>query len=513
MAMLHRKINTPTERAVMNFEKRSPFDPSDWDAFRRLAHEVLDESLDHVQNVADSARPLPPVWQQVPHTAEALLQAPPPREGQDPASVAGLIRDHVMPYPTGNTHPRFFGWVHGTGSASALLAEMVATAMNANLGGRAHAAVLVERQVIAWWRDLFGLPETASGVMIGGTSMANVVALAVARNHAETATNVRRDGVRALAKSLVAYASAEAHSSVAKALSLLGLGEGCLRPVPVDDRHAMRADALTALIEADRAAGLHPFAVIGTVGTVNTGALDPLDALADVCATQGLWLHVDGAFGGMLALSKALKPLIKGIERADSIAFDFHKWMPVPFEAAAVLVRDGAAHHATFATEAPYLTRADRGLAAGQPWLSDYTPELSRGFKALKVWFAMMQHGTEALGARIEDNVADARWLAEAVTAHPDLQALHPLTLNILCLRFNPADRDLPDAALNKLNAEIVVRLHESGVAAPSVSRLDGHTAIRVALVNHRARQEDLQVLLDAVIALGHTILNEETTP
>ena len=486
-----RSIAAASERSQ---DSDGSLDPADWTTFRALAHRVLDDALDHVQGVRER-----PVWTPMPPEVVKRLAEPLPTDGQSTEQVSADLVDLVLPYGVGNTHPRFFGWVHGCGTASGLLPELMAAAMNANVGGRDHGAVHVERQVIAWCRQLFDFPEGASGLLVSGTSMATLIGLTVARN-AAAGIDVRTDGV-AGAAGLVGYTSAEAHSSVKRAFEILGLGSKALRSVPVDADFRLEIDRLRAAIKRNRQQGLRPFCVIATAGTVNTGAIDDLGAIADLCAEEGLWLHVDGAFGALAVMSDRLKAHLAGIERADSLAFDFHKWMHVPYDAGCVLVRRGDLHHAAFAMHAPYLAPQQRGLAGGEPWFCDFGPELSRGFRALKVWFALKEHGTRKLGQAIEENCRLAQELAAQVRAHPDLELLAPVALNIVCFRYGHAG--LTAADLDRLNSDTVADLQESGLAAPSTTRLDGRTAIRVNITNHRTRPADLALLLDAVVAIG----------
>ncbi len=486
-----RSIAAASERSQ---DPDSSLDPADWTTFRALAHRVLDEALNHVQGVRER-----PVWTPMPPEAVQRLAEPLPTDGQSAEQVSTDLVDLVLPYGVGNTHPRFFGWVHGCGTASGLLPEMMATAMNANVGGRDHGAVHVERQVLTWCRQLFGFPDGASGLLVSGTSMATLIGLTVARN-AAAGLDVRTEGV-AGATGLVGYTSAEAHSSVKRAFEILGLGSKALRSVPVDADFRIDVDRLRAAITCDRQQGLKPFCVVATAGTVNTGAIDDLDVVADLCAEEGLWLHVDGAFGALAVMSDRLKPDLAGIERADSLAFDFHKWMHVPYDAGCVLVRRGDLHHAAFAMHAPYLAPQQRGLAGGEPWFCDFGPELSRGFRALKVWFALKEHGTRKLGQAIEENCRLAQELGARIGDHSDLELLAPVALNIVCFRYGHAG--LAPADLDRLNSEIVADLQESGLAAPSTTRLGGRTAIRVNITNHRTRPADLAVLIDAIVAIG----------
>ena len=478
-------------------EHRS-LDPENWDELRALAHAMLDHAFDHHQNVRSR-----PVWRHVPEEVRAALHQPLPDTPQGAAGVCRELIGSILPYGTGNIHPRFFGWVHGTGTPGGIIAEMMAAAINANCGGREHAAIHVEKQVVAWFREIFAFPQTASGLLVSGTSMATLIALTAARN-AGAGTDVREHGVPALPERMVAYTSAEAHGSVEKAMEIIGLGRAALRNVDVDGAGRMNVSALRASVAADKAAGLKPFAVIATAGTVNTGAFDPLDEIASIAAQDGVWLHVDGAFGALAILSDADRHKVRGIERADSLAFDFHKWLHVPYDAGMVLIRDGGVHRAAFGSKQDYLAGTERGLAAGQPWFCEFGPELSRGFRALKVWFTLKEHGLRRLGEKIGDNCRQAEWLAQRISGHEELEPLAPVALNIVCFRY--ADQRLDDRELDRLNEEIVILLQERGIAAPSTTRLDGVLAIRVNITNHRTRIEDLEVLVEAVLEFGGQI-------
>jgi aromatic-L-amino-acid decarboxylase len=473
-------------------------DPEDWERFRADAHRALDDAIDFLRDVRER-----PVWRPVPAHVRAALTGEIPREGQPFEHVYREFTELILPYSTGNTHPRFFGWVHGSGMATGIVAEMLAAALNANCGGRDHGAIYVEHAVLDWCRQLFAFPQTASGLIVSGTSIANLIALAIARNGKDIAA-ARAEGVQGRDSRLTAYASAEVHECVAKAMEMLGLGAANLRKIAIDDDFRIDVEALRQEIAADRRDGRTPFCVVGTAGTVNTGAIDDLDRLADLCAAETLWFHVDGAFGALAMLNEGLRPLLKGIERADSIAFDFHKWMHVPYDAGCVLVRDGELQRASFSTRPAYLDRLPRGLAGGEFWPCEFGPELSRGFRALKIWFAIKQHGTRKLGELIARNCAQARYLAQAVDDAGELERLAPAGLNIVCFRFCAPGGDGP--ALDRLNEAIVEELHLSGLAAPSTTRLRGKTAIRVNLTNHRCRRDDLDLLLQGVIAVGRRL-------
>jgi len=385
--------------------------------------------------------------------------------------------------------------VHGGGSAVGMLAEMLAAGLNANLGGRDHIQIEVERQIVEWMRAMFGFPSEASGIFVTGTSMANLMAVLVART-AALGQPVRQHGVGDQGALLTAYTSTAAHGCIAKAMDIAGFGSDALRCVEVDRSHRIDVAALRARIAADRSAGLKPFLVVGSAGTVDIGAIDDLQALSSLCRDEGLWFHVDGAYGALGILSPALAPRLAGLENADSIALDFHKWGQVPYDAGFLMVRDGRQHRETFSAPAAYLRRETRGLVAGSPWPCDLGPDLSRGFRALKTWFTLKTYGTEKLGAIITRTCALAGYLETRILAEPRLELLAPVQLNIVCFRYRAADA-------NKVNGNIVVDIQESGIAAPSTTVIDGQLAIRAAIVNHRTDICDIDALITAVLDFG----------
>ena len=468
-------------------------DPADWDAFRAQGHRMLDDILDYVEHIR--ARP---VWQPIPSAVRASFREALPLAPTDLSAVHAEFLEKILPYSSGNAHPGFMGWVHGGGNMAGMLAEMLAAGLNANLGGRDHAPIEVERQIVQWMRELFGFPAGASGLFVTGTSMANLVAVLVARDKA-LGFDVRRSGVAASAKRLTAYTSTAAHGSLRRALDFCGLGSDALRLVSVDAQHRINLAALRRMVESDRRAGYLPFLIAGTAGTVDTGAIDDLDGLAVIASEQHLWLHIDGAYGALGILSPKIAPRLAGIEAADSLAFDFHKWGQVPYDAGFVMVRDGELHRKAFASPAAYLERDTRGLAAGSPWPCDFGPDLSRGFRALKTWFTLKAYGLQALGEAIERTSELAQYLEKRVLAANELQLLAPVSLNIACFRFRCADAD-------RVNARIVVDLQESGIAAPSTTRINGDLAIRAAITNHRTGASDIDALVDATLDIGRKI-------
>lgn len=473
-------------------------DPSDWTDIRKQGHRMLDDMFDYLEHIR--ARP---VWQPIPDEVRAQFHEPLPQQPEDLATVHDIFKRDILPYSVGNAHPGFMGWVHGGGTPVGMLAEMLAAGLNANLGGRDQIPVEVERQVLQWVRELFGFPAQASGLFVTGTSMANLISVLVART-AVLGGDVRRRGIAVTGKQLVGYASSGAHGSIAQAMDLAGLGSDSLRLVPVNEQQQMDFAALQQMIAADREAGRLPFFVVGTAGTVDTGAIDDLDALAGIAQREQLWFHIDGAFGALGMLAPEIAPRLRGIERADSIAFDFHKWGQVPYDAGFILVRDGTLHHDTFASPAAYLKRETRGLAAGSPWPCDFGPELSRGFRALKAWFTIKSYGAQQLGQSIAQTCELARYLAQRIEALPELELLAPVSLNIVCFRYRCADAD-------RVNADIAVRLQESGIAVPSTTTIAGKLALRTAIVNHRTGRGDIDALIDATLEFGKICCNNGT--
>jgi glutamate/tyrosine decarboxylase-like PLP-dependent enzyme len=356
-----------------------------------------------------------------------------------------------------------------------MMADMLAAGINPHMAGFDQAPALVEQRVIGWLAELLGFPANASGLFVSGGSMANLLALAVAQ-HSSPST--------------LCYGSAETHSWAKKTVKLLKLS---YKEIPVGSDDRIDLDALRRSVRVER-----PFAIIGTAGTVNTGAIDDLNVMAEIAREEGVWFHVDGAFGALASLSKSLRPLVAGLERADSVGFDLHKWGYLPFECACVLVRDPHLVKATFATSANYLAPTTRGVIAGGLPFAERGIELTRGFKALKVWMSFKAHGTDALARMIEENVEQARYLAGRIDGHPLLERLAPVALNVVCFRYAPGD--------DAVNEEILLRLQETGVAVPSGTKVAGRYAIRCAITNHRTRREDLDALVDAVVATGDAI-------
>jgi len=480
--------------------KNSSFDLSP-DEIRRLGYAATDA-------VADARAQLTsrPVFGKVGADA-ALFDEPAPEEGQPIEQTLAFVREHILPFPMGNSHPRFFGFINATADPVGIAADYLAASMNPNCWGGDHAAIHVEHRVMRWLADLLGYPGTSEGILVSGGSMANFTALAAARR-AMTPGNVREDGLAGEGRPrLTVYASDQVHHCVDKAVDLLGIGTRQLRKIETDERFRIRMDLLEEAVAADRRAGLTPAIVVGNAGTVNTGAIDPLEEIADFCRRESLWFHVDGAYGAMARLSAKLAPLFSGMERADSIAADPHKWLYVPYEAGATLVREPGRLSAAFRKFPEYLATDPESPFPGPAWFAERGVELSRSFKALKVWMGFKTHGRIGYARAIENDVALAHFLAAEVDRRPDFERLAPTVLSIANFRYRPEGSVLSDADLDLVNRRIVNRLVGDGSFFLAPTILKGRTALRVCIVNFRTREEDLIALLDEAARIGREFL------
>ncbi len=470
--------------------KAVSLDPDDWTDLRMQGHQMLDDMFDNLAGLRDR-----PLWRAPTSQTRARYRVELPRApGRLEDAHAQFMAD-VAPYGSGNRHPGFMGWVQGGGTAVGMLAEMLAGGLDANLGGRDHMPIEVERQVISWMAEVFGFPSEASGIFLTGTSLANLCAVMIARDRA-LGVEVRADGVRD--PGVAAYASKAVHACIVRAMDMTGLGTDRLRLIDTDAQGRISLPALEQAIAADRAKGIKPFMIVGSAGTVDIGAIDDLDALADISAKVGATFHIDGALGALGVLAPSVAPKLNGIERADSLALDFHKLGQAPYDAGLLLVRDAAAHKRTFSYgDAPYLRHAERGLAGGEWWPCDFGPDLSRSFRALKVWFMLKTYGLDAWGEVIERACDLAKALVARIEAAPELELLAPVGLNIVCFGYKGAD-----------NAAIAADLQEAGRVAPSATTLEGRSVIRAAIVNHRTEITDIDALVEGVLAAGRTQVN-----
>ncbi|MGW6917313.1 pyridoxal phosphate-dependent decarboxylase family protein [Kitasatospora sp. NPDC054939] len=468
--------------------------------FRAAAHAAADLVSDHLAGLADR-----PVWQPVPDGhRKALLEAPLPATGRPLDELLAGIAADVLPYPMGNGSPRFFGWVNSAPAPAGVLASFAAAAMNPSSAGGDHADVHLERAVVRWIAELVGFPHPAGGgLLTSGTSMATIVCLAAARNRAARLAgwDVREDGLAGMPP-LVAYATGETHSCVRKAAELLGLGSRHLRTVPTAPGGLLDPAGLRAAVERDRAAGLLPFLVAASAGTVGTGAVDAFDPIADVCAEQRLWLHVDGAYGAFGVLDPEIAHRYAGLERADSLALDPHKWLGVPVDCGCALVRDTAELRSTFSLVPSYL----RDEAAGElGWFSEYGTEQTRPFRALKVWATIAHRGRDGLATDVARCTALARRLGELVAADPELELLAPVQTSITAFRHRAAGLD--DAAVDALNRELPAAVQRRGRVFVTGAQLGGREMLRACLLNAATTEADLELLVAEVKAAAGELL------
>jgi aromatic-L-amino-acid/L-tryptophan decarboxylase len=465
---------------------------------RRAGHRVADLIADHLAGLRDR-----PVFQPVPpELVQAFQDEPAPAHPTPADALFDDVADRVAAYPFGNGHPRFAGWVNSPPAVIGAFADALAAAINPSVAGGNHAAVHVEHQVLRWFRDLLGLPLEAAGLLVSGGSMASLTGLAVARHVAtrNAGVDVRAQGLQGAAGPFVLYTGQEGHSCIHKAAELLGLGSDHIRTVPSDDRRRLRPDALEERIRRDLDEGAVPTAVAASAGTVNTGAIDPLDEIADVCGRHRVWLHVDAAYGGAAILSPRTRPDLESLARADSVALDPHKWLYVPLEAGLILVRDGRAMREAFSTVPPYLrTDGDVGGVGGPPWFSEFGFQQSRGFRALKVWMCLRYFGLDGYRALIEHDLDMADHLARKVEKHPDLE-LVARSLSIVCFRYAPSHQH---GDLDGLNRALLTDLQLSGEAFVTSTVLDGRFVLRACFVNPGTTTEDVDAIVDTVTEIG----------
>ncbi len=473
-------------------------DPADWDETRVLAHRMVDDAIDHLKGLRDR-----PLWQEMPTSVHGNLVGPVPQGPQPLRAVYSDITSNLMPYPMGNHHPRFWMWYMGAGNFTGALGDFLAAIDGSNLGGGNTAAALVDRQVTEWIKEMMGFPEGASGTLVNGGSMANIIGLMAARN-AMAGVDLRHAGVASMPAPLRFYASDQVHNCHEKAMNLLGLGKGALCKVPSNDDFQLDVVKLKAMIQADRAIKIRPACVIATAGTTNTGSIDDMSAIADLCRDEGIWMHVDGCVGAPIAIAPENSHLVAGMERADSVALDLHKGFHAPFDVGCALLRDRRQHRTTFAEDAEYLQKMSRGIAASE-FLHDYNLDTSRGFRALKIWMMLKEHGVGKFGRLIDQGIAQAKYLRGLIVSAPALELIAPTVTAIVCFRFNPGGME--ETALRALNIEIMLQMQEAGLAAVSDTTVKGRHCLRVAICNHRTKYSDLDLLVHQILRIGGDLM------
>jgi aromatic-L-amino-acid decarboxylase len=469
-------------------------DPEDWEQFRMLAREMVDTTVDDLKGL-----PTRHAWRPLSEQDKVPFATPLPREGRGlPAAYQDFLK-FVKPFPFGQFTPRFWGWAGGTGTSDGVLASLLNAAFHSPNIIHHHAGTWVEMQVLEWFREAFAFPQTTKGNLTSGGSLANFIGLAVAR-HLKGGKSIRAKGVRG--RKLMVYGSAATHYSIPKALDMLGLGGDAFRAVPVTDGFEIDLAALKKAVARDRKWGLKPIGVVGNAGTVGTGAIDPLEALADFASKEGLWFHVDGAIGATAIFSDKHRGLLKGIERADSLAFDLHKWLSQPYDVGCILVADGRALEAAFAYETSYTTPVPDSLTDSPAIFADRGPELSRALRGLPFWISMKTHGAVKFGQMVDKNIAQARFLEGLVNDSPVLELLASGPLSLVNFRYR-GGRKRPERAVNRLNERLVGEIQKRGIAIPSLYAIGGKACVRVCNLNQRSQRSDFEALVQACEQIG----------
>jgi len=466
--------------------------------FRTLGHQAVDLAAEYLAGLPDR-----PVFHRMEETdRRSLMHMPMPNTALSGDEILRLLAEQVLPHPMGNGHPRFFGWVNSPPAMMAVITEVLAAAMNPSCAGGDHAAIYLEHCVVRWLMQFLGFPiEGSAGLLVSGGSAASLTALAAARHRAFTdlGIDVRAKGVCATPARLRLYASTQVHTCVQKAVELLGLGSESIRWIAVDEDFRISLDELRRAIEEDRRQGWHPFCIVASAGSVQTGAIDPLNELADIAREFRLWLHVDGAYGAAAVLDPHSKPLFRGIERADSIALDPHKWLSVPVECGCVLVRDGASLRDAFSLVPPYI-RTEPGKGIGNlPWFSEYGFQQTRGFRALKLWVTLAHAGTSGLARQIARQIALARYLERRIEATPDFELRSKGKLSIVCFRYVPRELAGDQEALDTLNQKIMERMQAEGTAFLTNTTLSSRFVLRACVLHYGTTEKDIDIMLEAV--------------
>ena len=423
--------------------------------------------------------------------------------------IFASLRTLAFEHATATGHPGFMAYISGSGTVPGAAADLLAAALNQNVGGwrLSPGATEIELHLCRWFASRLGLPVGAGGYVTSGGAMAAFVALKAARD-SRAGWPVREQGVRA-GPPLTFYASAQVHDVNSRATDMLGLGRDAVRVIPCDAQFRLRIDALRDAIARDIRDGNKPVAVIATAGTVATGAIDPLADIADICAEHGLWMHVDGAYGGTAALTSGLRPLFRGIERADSVAFDPHKWLYTPHSGGVLVVRDMQTLSDAFAIEPSYV-HDDKELTGRGTDLYAMGPQFSRGFHALKIWVSLLGYGWAAYERRIAHDVALARYLHDEAAAHPELEPVGPPpVLSIACFRYVPSELRGDASAepyLNRLNERLMAELQLDGRVFPSNAVLDGRFALRACIVNFRTEAVEMDTLIEQAVEMGRRL-------
>jgi aromatic-L-amino-acid/L-tryptophan decarboxylase len=449
------------------------------------AGKLLTTLLQNYERVVPTQKVMPTVDRGI---LSDLLKKPFPQRGIGIDQLFSDINDKIIPNSTTISSPRFLAYVLSPSNGIAPFIEAI-TAMlnqNCNFSQLSPVASVIERKVISWLGGLFNYPEEeAGGIITSGGSMASLIALSAAL-HDKAGFDFRKHGLQALKPPLILYTSAESHKAIEKDAILLGLGANNVRTIPVDDQYRMRVDLLKSAIRKDKQAGRQPFCVVATAGTVNTAAIDPIDDIADICKKENLWLHIDGAYGALFVLSKSKRDALLPCGRADSIALDPHKVLSAPLEAGCVIVRKRETLRRSFTIYSPYLNSEEDPLMVNY---MDYGPQLSRGFKAFKVWAALQLFGTRAFVEAIEHTLTLAKYWGEKIKAEPSMELLAPVNLTAVCFRFKNLD-------VNG-HKRLLAKLVDDGIALLGPVSLNGKPGIRACITNYRTEKNDIDQIFE----------------
>ncbi len=476
-------------------------DPDDWERMQALGHKMVDDMMAHLQNVGSHSFGMPD---------EDIIKAictPLTREGEGEEKVYEVFLKNILPYAGSNKNPRFWGVVGGTGSPYGMLAELLRGGVNGAAEGLDCGGYL-HRQAIDWIKELLNYPEEAGGILVSGGSEANFTGLAVARN-AKAVIDIKSQGLQGVPRKMTLYVSDQGHESLERCVELLGFGNEALRWIPTNDEYQIRLDILRETIQRDRKKGHHPFCVIGCAGTTNSGAFDDLNALADICKEENLWLHVDGAFGAWVRLSDTHNQLVNGMERADSLAVDLHKWMYMPYGIGCTLVKDKLAHYSTFVYghEAQYLKSGMDNVKDQLCNPHNLALPLSRSFPSLIAYMLLRAHGKEKYSRLIQQNIDQINYLAELIAKEPDMEITAPVASNIVCFRYKP--KGLREEELEKLNMMINRDLNNISFWMISDTTIRGKYMLRACNVNHRSQRKDFEYLVEKVKEIGDRNLSQ----
>ncbi len=483
--------------------KEETLDPENWDEMTALGRCMLEDMMKYLETIRNQP------YQPLTDEAMKAILIPLSKEGDGEEEVYKVFKEHIAPYSMKPVRPDFWGWVIGTGSPFGMLTDMVISGLHANFFPL--LLNIITKHAINWVKEMLDYPKESGGVFVSGGSEANFTGLAVARN-AKANVDMKVDGMQGVQNKMTLYCSDESHHCLDSSVELLGLGNDALRWIKTDDECRIVINALKDSIIEDRKHGHHPFCVIGNAGTVNSGAFDDIDCLADLCRKENLWLHVDGAFGAWVKLTEKYRHLADGLERADSVAVDLHKWMNMPYPIGCTLVKDRVAHFSTFVYghDAEYIKTVteESGDVLENPL--NLSLALSRPDYGLKAYILLRAYGRDRYSKLVEQNIDQIHYLAELIGKEPRMEITAPLVSNIVCFRY--VSDGLDEDETEKLNRKIMAELWKINWGMISDTTIKGRYMLRACNVNHRSRREDFDLLVDETKKIGTRLEKEFTT-